>query len=778
LAKQAGIDELARAVQPRLRTVRDTSLPRSFAVAYDNSQKFSFEIQGFPRDTFLVIRFQGEEALAKLYQFDVSLYCTDDEGVDFDKVFSGDAALTILRPDGDVTFHGIVTSFEQREQTGQYTVYQARLSPKHWWLTQAEHNKIFLDRDVRDFLAESFKGAGLIEGADFEFRLMRSYPVKQYVCQYNETCFAFMSRWLERDGMYYYFEHGDFGVKMVVTDVSSSHLPMPHGKTLSYSPPSGLDADLAEETVSRFTLTQVPVAGTVVLKDYNYRTPSLDLECSARIDSGGNGAVCIYGEHYQTRSEGEALASVRAEAIACRRRLFGGESSVPYVRPGYTFELKKHYRGAFNREYLAIEVLHEGSQEAYLTNGLGLELAGSAGEMFYRNTFTAIASDVQFRSQRLTPRPRLSGTLNAKIDAAGTGEYAEVDSQGRYKVIMPFDLSGRDQGRATAWLRMAQPYAGADHGMHFPLHKGTEVLILCVDGDPDRPIIASAVSNPETPSPVTDANQTMAMVTTAGQNKIHMQDQEGSQRILMQTPTANTWLRLGAPNDPPPDPGDPEPAEVNGATIYTADGWGVYAGTRNEVIFGESAEFVAGADISVSAILDVDLCLGSKNDMVVGFKTDLIFGGVYELCLPSHTRFSPAVTKLEAEVAALREIQTDLIMDHTKLSSQVNTLAGDTSKLAFATSELVSRTSKLAAQSSRLAVEVNELAASSSHVHGDKADMIAQKTQTIGNRIENIAENMQNVASNVFVAGDHMASMLTSTEVALEKTNIGDMLLL
>ncbi len=76
---------------------------------------------------------------------------------------------------------------------------------------------------------------------------------------------------------------------------------------------------------------------------------------------------------------------------------------------------------------------------------------------------------------------------------------------------------------------MAQPYAGRDHGMHFPLHKGTEVLLTFIDGDPDRPIIQSAVPNPETQSPVNVNNQTMSAITTAGGNKIHIEDQAGSE---------------------------------------------------------------------------------------------------------------------------------------------------------------------------------------------------------------------------------------------------------
>ena len=67
---------------------------------------------------------------------------------------------------------------------------------------------------------------------------------------------------------------------------------------------------------------------------------------------------------------------------------------------------------------------------------------------------------------------------------------------------------------------MLQPFAGEQHGMHFPLHKGTEVILVFTNGDPDLPVIAEAIPNPEHPSMVTGLNQTMSIIQTGGQNKI------------------------------------------------------------------------------------------------------------------------------------------------------------------------------------------------------------------------------------------------------------------
>ena len=232
----------------------------------------------------------------------------------------------------------------------------------------------------------------------------------------------------------------------------------------------------------------------VLLKDYNYRRPSLDVAGTAEVSTTGRGTVYFYNEHFRTAEDGTRLAGIRAESIICRGEEYLGESSVPSMISGYTFSLTEHYRVGFNRKYLTIEVEHEGDQSSLLPVGAGS--GPRENRSLYRNRFTAIPKEVQFRSRVVTKKPKVSGAIPATIDGAGSGQYAELDDMGRYKVIIPFDLSGRVEGKASSWIRMAQPYGGSGHGMHFPLHKGTEVLLTFVSGDPDRPIIAAAVPQP------------------------------------------------------------------------------------------------------------------------------------------------------------------------------------------------------------------------------------------------------------------------------------------
>ena len=509
---------------------------------------FTFVSQALPEETFTVVRFSGEEGLSTLYSFEI-LMISEKEDIDLTTVLQKPATFTIkgsFSGGEDLPFHGILSAFEQMHQADTYFFYRAELRPRLWWLTLTHHNQVFLDKRVDQFLGEVLKDGGLAPGLDFALQFQGKYQPWEYVCQYGESHFGFVSRWMEREGVYYWFEQGKQSEKMIASDTLIAHAPLPGHETFLYSPPSGLDATGVGKVIKRFTLKQSPLPKNVLLKDYNYMKPRLDLEGKAAIQDKGRGEIYLYGENFPSKSEGDRLARMRAEEFRCREKIFHGLSSIPALRPGYTFQMQRHYRGEFNQSYLTTHVRHEGSQERYLLSGLGLTDLDAKDELFYRNTFQCIPAATQFRPPRTTPKPRMAGALTARIDAAGSGKYAELDEYGRYKVVLPFDLSGRHDGKASCWLRMIQPYSGPDHGLHFPLHKGCEVMLHFIDGDPNRPIIAGAAPNPENPSQVNDASESTCKLTTAGGNKMHIEDQEGSQHIHLASPTADSHLILGA----------------------------------------------------------------------------------------------------------------------------------------------------------------------------------------------------------------------------------------
>ena len=516
--------------------------------------RFTFVSQATERDTFEVVRFRGMEGISRLYEFDITLV-SDDPEIDLRAVLRNPATLTIIRNDGDDrVIHGIPSLFEQLHEDADRVFYRVVLVPRVWHADLYRENQLFLDKTVPDIIREILQQTGLTTD-DYGLQLTATYPLWEYICQFGETDFNFISRWMEREGIYYYFQQTEEFEKLIITDDSTSHQNIPDTSTIEYRPPSSLRAR-EEEVVTELLCRQKMLPQKVILRDYNYRRPDLELRGEAQVDSQGRGNVYSYGEHFKTPEQGNALAAIRAQEILCREKIFSGESTAPTLCSGFVFELAEHYRDAYNQRLLITEVEHEGDQALAL---LGADHSSSEGdaELTYINRFSCIPADLQFRPERRTPRPRFYGTMNAKVEATDD-QYAEIDDQGRYKVRLFFDQSDRGTGKASRWVRMAQPYSGRDYGMHFPLHGNTEVLLSFVNGDPDRPVIAGSVPNPDTASPVNSNTNTLCMIKTGGGNQIHTEDKAGKQLMKFQSPTDSTFVRIGAP-----DSGGPSGIEIS-----------------------------------------------------------------------------------------------------------------------------------------------------------------------------------------------------------------------
>jgi type VI secretion system secreted protein VgrG len=345
--------------------------------------------------------------------------------------------------------------------------------------------------------------------------------------------------------MYYWFEQGDDGEKLVISDAKSFQEKLAPGP-VRYHALAGHDHS-AGDSLHAFRCKHRALPARVKFKDYDYTKPTLEVSGAAPVSSTGLGEISIHGARFFSPDDGRRLASLRAEELLCRQVVYDASGSAFHLRAGYFFALQDHPRTSFDAEYLAIELTHTGNQTA--SSDEVRKLCGLEGDEVYRVDLTAIPSSVQFRAKQETPWPRIYGYENGTICGPAESEYAQIDEHGRYNVKFKFDESDLKEGKASTWVRMMQPHGGSIEGWHFPLRKGTEVVFSFLGGDPDRPVISGVVPNAHTPSPVTRGNHTTNVIQTGGRNRLELEDTAGSQRITLQTPHTNTMIRMGAPND-------------------------------------------------------------------------------------------------------------------------------------------------------------------------------------------------------------------------------------
>ncbi len=510
----------------------------------EHKERFTFSSKALAGDSCKVLRFSGTEGLHSLYSFEIILVC--QEFIDIDSFIVAPCTLHIARKDDDsVQFHGYPTSCTQNSHSHGWTFYTVQMMPHFSQLRGIVHNAIHVDADVQEIVQESLGHCALM-APEHVFQLQKSYPKQDFSMQYNEDMYAYICYYLERYGIYYYFDQQGEREKVIFTDEPLQHMPIVGEKVLTYSPTSGLESLYLDEIIFSFNKVQIPLPKNVHLRDYDWKNPNAPLEATALVSEKGHGDLFFYGDGFTSVKEGKRLATIRAEALRCQGTTFQGLSSVPRMSPGYLFTLDEHFDQSCNGDFLITQVQHQGSQEAHLSMVLGIRLENPADTVYYRNTFTCIKKEVPFRAPHHTERKKISGMIHAFIDASTDNSTPEIDEFGRYKVLFPQDISGRGAGKASCWLRRAQPSVGVRYGTSFPLDPGVEVLIAFSDGNPDRPFIAAALANAETGSMDSSSRALFSGVSTAGGGGLLFNDQAEKQGFNLSTGSMRSGLMMAS----------------------------------------------------------------------------------------------------------------------------------------------------------------------------------------------------------------------------------------
>ena len=506
---------------------------------------FSFESSVFPNDV-VVASFRGEESISQIYAFEVNLVLMQDDCSAMDLGAAVGAKATLQIAESQMveprSVHGILADIELLHAAEGKALVRVTIVPELFHLTNTRHSRMFTDRSIPDVIKDIFDLAGLSSSA-YVLNLAATYKPEEHVCQYKESDYDFVSRWLSREGMYYYFDHDGDREKLIITDHRGAHARSPDDAIRYWPTPQGDVTSGA--SFQTFDATHRALPSRVRMRDYNYAKPSLDVSGTGDVSDAGLDDVVMHGARFFDPNEGARLAKIQAEVFLAEQSVFEARGTVYGVKAGYKFELTGHLE--LDGEYLCTSVRHEGRQA-----GLSKELSQLAGLGLvdgYRVVVKAILERVQVRVRGAAHAPRVSGFEAGVVDGPSDSPYGQIDDAGRYHIAMHFDESDLGGGAASTWVRMMQPHTGAPEGMHFPLRKGTEVMIAFVAGDPDRPVIAGAVPNALTPSVVTSSNHTQNVIHTGSDNRIEIEDLAGKQYIDFETPPKKTFLHLGEPHE-------------------------------------------------------------------------------------------------------------------------------------------------------------------------------------------------------------------------------------
>ena len=521
------------------------------------------------KDALLINELNGSEHLSSLYSYEYELIApADKDPVNHDNIVGKQVTVSMDLKDGKFRYiTGVVKRFAEIGLDNNYRYYRLEAVPWLWMLTLRSDCRIFQFKSVIDVIKEVFdawkgKFAGVV---DYKDATTGQHEKWDYITQYRETDFNFVSRLMEHEGIFYFFEHTDSGHKLVFADEKAAHQPLANAPKISFSQLGGT-GEWTDDVITSLRFDQSMRPGKYTLRDYHFQLPSSNLEKKEPskastandflelYDFPGEYAH-IYNKPPSEQGEASSKADPQGEQVSKWRMQeqdssftgVHGESTSPNLLPGFRFELLDGPKGLKAKKFIITSVSHTASQHPGYQSGWDLKES-------YRNSFTCIPLDQGFTPPRVTPKPVVQGPHVAVV-VGPSGEEIYVDEYGRVKVQFPWDRLGSNDDKSSCWCRVSQPWGGAQWGAMWIPRIGQEVIVEFLEGDPSHPIITGRVYNANVMPPYTlPDKKTVSTFKSRSSpqggdenyNELRFEDKKGSEQIFI---NAEKDLDLNVEND-------------------------------------------------------------------------------------------------------------------------------------------------------------------------------------------------------------------------------------
>ncbi len=488
-------------------------------------------------DDLVCVSFSGQEKLGRLFDYRLDLL-SENPDIQFQDIVGQRVTVSMELSDRDRYFNGYITEFTYMGDSGQYASYQATMKPWFWFLTRTSDCRIFQNQKVPDIIKSVFRDNGM---SDFEDRLSDSYRNWVYCVQYRETDFNFVSRLMEQEGIYYYFEHIQDKHTLVLADGIGSHQGFSGYEDIPYFPPDPNAAMRERDHIQHWVVTQTIVPGKYAIKDFDFEKPKINL--TAKLSTSRPHAYPIddheifdYPGEYTNLDDGNTYVDRKLQELQAQHERVQASGNARGMNAGYLFTLENYPRNDQNKEYLIVSVQHDIKSDALETT------SGAGAEDFYHCQLEVMNSAQQYRSERITPKPIVQG-LQTAIVVGPEGDDIYCDEFARVKVQFHWDRYGDNDQNSSCWVRVSQIWAGKGWGgIHIP-RIGQEVLVSFLEGDPDQPLITGRVYNAINMPPYDlEANKTQSGIKSRSSkdgkpdnfNELRFEDKKGSEEVYFQ----------------------------------------------------------------------------------------------------------------------------------------------------------------------------------------------------------------------------------------------------
>jgi len=633
----------------------------------------------------ILVRADVSEKMSTLTETDIQ-FISPDHNLKLEDIVGQRMSLELDDEEGNTRhWHGHCVSCAFEGRMGGQGLYRAEVRPWLWFLTLHADCKIFQEKSALEVIKDIFSERGF---SDIKDKTSSTFQKRDYLVQYRETDYEFVTRLMEEEGIYYFFTHDDSKETLVLADGSGSHSPLKDAGEIrfEFKEDGGGGGGAGsfkrgEDHIYEWKSSERVNTGKVSLTDYDFTKPTTDLKALTAIPKGShshkNIEVYDYPGIHVTADFGKTRTRVRAESLASEYKRTWGKSNVRNMAVGGTFKLKEHPRADFNKEYLVLGAKHklqietdedkDGQANTNLSDEKNTDGAQDGKKESYESEFSVQLKSEPYRAPLLTPKPIIPGVQTAVVTGP-SGDEIYTDKYGRIKVQFHWDREGQKDEKTTCFIRVAQTSSGQGWGsFHIP-RIGQEVVVQFEEGNPDRPIVTGMLYNEAKKHPFDfPANMTqhgMKSNTTKGGGGFHelvFEDKKDEEFIRLQsekdykeTIKNNAEISIGFEKT---DPGDltqkiyhnkTEWLETGDHSFEVKDGKETLtiAKTRDRSV-GEDETVNIGNDKTDNIGTNYTIDVGDTLDITAGTKIKLTVGGSSIEMTSSEIKIKSTTIKIE-----------------------------------------------------------------------------------------------------------------------------------
>jgi type VI secretion system secreted protein VgrG len=539
----AGADALGDVIEDGLEDIADAVA--DFLASDDPLSKVNYTvtIEDGPEAEWLVRSIHFAEALSEPYILALDLV-SEDLGADTELLLGANLELTIDRETIVRTVCGIIHLVEYIGVSDDRLQVRIEVVPALHLLSQCVNTRLWQTASVLDVVKEVIEADFSAYERELKIdHLSATYNPREYIVQYHESDFDFVSRLLEAEGITYWFDHeGGTGKEVMVLEDSNDH----YADITTVDDNASLHIivdrpDRAEiESIQYLDWTRELTSTAVYQRIFDWLDPLEPIESIAPAedkpdtdDRGLRREVYHHGRFVEDDPDPRTLRKLVHKTQ--QDKIARGFSNVTGIFPGRKFAVVEHQRADLDKDYLVRRVVHSGECPDVVMGDT------SSDGPRYQNRFEVLVFEEEkpFRPPLATPRPRIYGPQTA-IVTGPDGEEINTDDHGRVKVRFDWDRVNALTDDTSMWIRVAHHWAGPGFGTFFVPRVGMEVVVEFLEGDPDRPLVVGCVYNGDNEISVgVPDNKTQSTIRTRsspdsdGYNEMRFEDAAGSEEIFV-----------------------------------------------------------------------------------------------------------------------------------------------------------------------------------------------------------------------------------------------------